>query len=105
MLLWSLAYDQPEHRLTCDSPVLSTLFHDSDPNIIFAGTYSGQIVKWDIRTPSAPVDRSDVLGGHTQPVYSMILRDGVLVTASTDGCICEWLVDDLKSPRINISLK
>jgi hypothetical protein len=72
-------------------------------------------VVWDLRRPSAlPARRSEL--GHAHPVYALALRgdapaaadaagivgssgaSGWLVTASTDGMVCEWSLDQLWKP-------
>jgi hypothetical protein len=67
-------------------------------------------VVWDLRRPSAlPARRSEL--GHAHPVYALALRDDApaaaaaagfassgLVTASTDGMVCEWSLDQLLKP-------
>jgi dynein intermediate chain, cytosolic len=73
VMLWSTALPtRPEYRFTCHSQVTSACFNPFDRNIIFGGTYSGQIVVWDTRAKSAPVQKTSLSSGsHTHPIYSL----------------------------------
>jgi WD40 repeat protein len=47
-------------------------FHPQDPHLLFGGCYNGQILLWDMRMKSLPVQRSSMSGrGHRHPVYAM----------------------------------
>eukprot|EP00698_Gefionella_okellyi_P003532 TRINITY_DN13323_c0_g1_i1.p1 TRINITY_DN13323_c0_g1~~TRINITY_DN13323_c0_g1_i1.p1 ORF type:complete len:579 (+),score=119.82 TRINITY_DN13323_c0_g1_i1:41-1777(+) len=94
---------RPEFTLECQSPVLSVLFNQYSPWLIVGGTYSGQIVVWDIRDRQLPVQRTPSTSeGHAHPVYSAIITGTTnahsLVTASTDGRVCVWSMDRLHAP-------
>mmetsp|Transcript_9732 Transcript_9732/g.13128 ORF Transcript_9732/g.13128 Transcript_9732/m.13128 type:complete len:606 (-) Transcript_9732:81-1898(-) len=104
-LVWSLqdVLERPEFTFTCQSPLCSASFSPFDPRIIVGSTYCGQIVLWDIRTKSSPVMVSPLSSsGHTHPVYAMNIigtqNAHNLVTASTDGTMCTWRMDDLRQP-------
>ena len=50
VLVWSqLLKSRPEYVFTCQSAVLTAFFDPFDRNLIYGGTYSGQIVLWDTR--------------------------------------------------------
>ncbi|KAJ0411002.1 hypothetical protein ATCC90586_007156 [Pythium insidiosum] len=111
VLLWSTALPtRPEYRFTCHSQVTSACFNPFDRNLIFGGTYSGQIVVWDTRAKSAPVQKTSLSSGsHTHPVYSLAVvgaRSSYhLVSASTDGRVCIWDVDQLQQPLEMLDLR
>ena len=50
-LIWNLKYkkDSPEYVLHCQSPLVSACMPNYHPSLVVGGTYSGQIVLWDIR--------------------------------------------------------
>ena len=88
------------------SDVLSVAFSPFHPNLIFGGTYSGQILLWDTRAKHLPTLKSPLsFGGHTHPVYTVQVvgtqNAHNLVTSSTDGVVCTWLVDMLARPQVN----
>ncbi|GLE00557.1 hypothetical protein PINS_up009314 [Pythium insidiosum] len=111
VLLWSTALPtRPEYRFTCHSQVTSACFNPFDRNLIFGGTYSGQIVVWDTRAKSAPVQKTSLSSGsHTHPVYSLAVVGSKssyhLVSASTDGRVCVWDVDQLQQPLEMLDLR
>ena len=72
------------------------------PSYITGGTYSGQVVLWDIRSNKrTPVQRSPLSSStHTHPVYCLKVvgtqNAHNLITVSTDGrcarvCVCACL--------------
>ncbi|CAG8745995.1 14767_t:CDS:2, partial [Racocetra fulgida] len=72
------------------SDVLTTMFSEFHPSYIIGGTYSGQILVWDMRAKCLPVLKTPLsTAGHTHPVYSMQMvgtqNAHNLITASTDG--------------------
>lgn len=74
-------------------------------NLIFGGTYSGQILLWDTRSKHLPVLKTPLsAAGHTHPVYAMQMvgtqNAHNLITSSTDGMVCSWLVDMLAQPQV-----
>lgn len=73
VLLWSTALPtRPEYKFTCHSQVTSACFNPFDRHVIFGGTYSGQIVLWDMRAKAAPVQKTSLSSCcHTHPIYAM----------------------------------
>lgn len=103
--IWSTVHKtRPEFKFTASSPVLTARFHDQDPHLIVGCCYSGQILSWDMRAKSLPVQQSSVSGkGHKHPVYSMcIIGSGTspseLISISTDGVLCNWDLTRLTEP-------
>lgn len=77
------------------------MFSSYHQNLIVAGTYSGQIVMWDIRSNKrTPVQRSSLsIGSHVNPVYSIkVLESQNLISISNDGKLCSWSLENLNSP-------
>ena len=88
------------------SDVLSVTFSPFHSNLIFGGTYSGQILLWDTRSKHLPVLKTPLsAAGHTHPVYAMQMvgtqNAHNLITSSTDGTVCSWLVDMLAQPQVS----
>lgn len=106
VLVWSLenALQRPEYRFNCQSPVTKVLFNKFSPTSIIGGTYSGQIVIWDLRAKSTPVQQTPLSSiGHTHPVYTMSIvgskNANSLVSISTDGKLCVWSLENLMQPQ------
>ena len=102
--IWSLtAPNKPVHSLVCQSTVTSATFADTEANVIFGGLYSGQIVTWDLRAKSAPVQRTSLIPeAHNQPLVSVMVysSQGVsqVVSLSSEGKICVWSLNMLHKP-------
>jgi len=106
VLVWSAqnTLQRPEYRFHCQSPVMTSFFSKFSPTIIIGGTYSGQIVLWDVRAKSTPVQHTPLSSiGHTHPVYSMSVvgtkNANSLVSVSTDGKLCVWSLENLLQPQ------
>lgn len=112
VLIWSthMAGERPEYVFTCPSPVHAACFHPYSANLVIGGTYSGQIVMWDLRAKSVPVQRSLLAPeSHTHPVYSMTVTGSAnahnLVSVSTDGRLCVWNLANISAPTESRQLK
>ena len=71
-------------------------------------TYSGQIVLWDMRVSSRPVQRSPLSAEcHTHPVFNASIigttNNHEVVTVSTDGRLCTWNLGQLDKPADTIT--
>ena len=97
------------HPLTHpQSAVMSVAFSKFHPSYIIGGTYSGQLVLWDIRSGKrTPVQRSPLSSSsHTHPVYCLEVvgteNAHNLISASNDGRLCSWNLDNLSQPQVCI---
>ncbi|KAF9077631.1 dynein intermediate chain [Rhodocollybia butyracea] len=103
--VWNLhLIERPEFVFHSQSDVLSVTFSPFHSNLVFGGTYSGQILLWDNRSKHLPVLKTPLsASGHTHPVYAMQMvgtqNAHNLITSSTDGTVCSWLVDMLAQPQ------
>ncbi|PLW41072.1 hypothetical protein PCANC_03303 [Puccinia coronata f. sp. avenae] len=104
--VWNLhLLDRPEYTFHSQSDVLSATFSPFHPNLVIGGTYSGQILIWDIRhRKQLPVLKTPLSSsGHTHPVYSTSIigtqNSHNLISVSTDGTICSWALDMLAQPQ------
>ncbi|CAG8760953.1 8347_t:CDS:10, partial [Cetraspora pellucida] len=110
VLVWNLRLlERPEFVFHSQSDVLTVAFSDFHPKYVIGGTYSGQIVLWDMRAKSLPVVKTPLsANGHTHPVYSMQMvgtqNAHNLITASTDGLVCSWELDKLIEPQEHLEL-
>lgn len=108
--VWNLhLLERPEFVFHSQSDVLSVTFSPFHSNLIFGGTYSGQILLWDTRSKHLPVLKTPLsAAGHTHPVYAMQMvgtqNAHNLITSSTDGTVCSWLVDMLAQPQETLEL-
>lgn len=102
--IWSKdLHRRPEFKFLASSPVLTALFHPSEEQLVLGGCYSGQILLWDMKSKSLPVQRSSMSGkGHKHPIYAMsVVNNAVineLVSVSTDGKLCTWDMSRLMEP-------
>ncbi|EDQ91402.1 uncharacterized protein MONBRDRAFT_15003, partial [Monosiga brevicollis MX1] len=106
VLIWNTHnLTRPEYYFECQSAVLCCRISPYQPNLVAAGTYSGQIVIWDKRSNKrTPVQRSSLSSnGHSYPVYCMDIVGTMnahnLITVSTDGKLCSWSMDTLSEPE------
>ncbi|RLN58125.1 hypothetical protein BBJ28_00001342 [Nothophytophthora sp. Chile5] len=114
VLLWSTALPgRPEYRFTCHSQVTNACFNPFDRHIIIGGTYAGQIVIWDTRAKSAPVQKTSLSACTQRTMYGFSFgTDGLLfllvyslISASTDGRVCVWDLDQLQQPVDMLDLR
>lgn len=101
--------DRPEFVFHAQSDILSAKFSPFHPNLIIGGTYSGQVLLWDTRAKSAPVQKTPLTGsGHSHPVYSVDIvgtqNANNIISVSTDGNLCVWSVDMLAQPQESLTL-
>jgi dynein intermediate chain len=106
VLVWSVqnTLERPEYRFNCQSPVMTAFFSEFSATTVIGGTYSGQIVFWDLRAKSSPVQSTPLTAvGHTHPIYSMKMvgtkNAHNLVSVSTDGKLCVWSLENLLLPQ------
>ncbi|KAI0970000.1 cytoplasmic dynein-like protein 1 intermediate chain 2 [Xylaria arbuscula] len=102
-------HDRPEFLFHAQSDILSAKFSPFHPNLIIGGTYSGQVLLWDTRAKTAPVQKTPLTGsGHSHPVYSVDIvgtqNANNIISVSTDGALCVWSVDMLSQPQESLTL-
>lgn len=110
VLVWNMHLaDRPEFIFHAQTDVLSVCFSPFHPNLVIGGTYSGQILIWDTRARNLPILKTPLsAAGHTHPVYSIQMvgtqNAHNLITASTDGMVCSWMLDMLARPQETLEL-
>ncbi|KAI9761921.1 MAG: hypothetical protein M4579_000704 [Chaenotheca gracillima] len=103
--VWNLhLHDRAEYVFHAQSDVLVAKFSPFHPNLVIGGAYSGQVLLWDTRAKSAPVQKTPLTGsGHTHPVYAIDIvgtqNANNIISCSTDGVVCGWSVDMLAQPQ------
>eukprot|EP01087_Luapelamoeba_hula_P012597 TRINITY_DN3517_c0_g1_i1.p1 TRINITY_DN3517_c0_g1~~TRINITY_DN3517_c0_g1_i1.p1 ORF type:complete len:641 (+),score=89.71 TRINITY_DN3517_c0_g1_i1:111-2033(+) len=103
--------NRPEYVFQCQSTVMSVVMPEYHPTLVIGGTYSGQIVIWDMRSSSlTPVLRTPLSSiGHTHPVYCLDVVGTAhahnIVSVSTDGRMCSWSLESLTSPIDIVELR
>ncbi|RAL61541.1 hypothetical protein DID88_009580 [Monilinia fructigena] len=108
--VWNMhLHDRPEFVFHAQSDILAAKFSPFHPNLIIGGAYSGQVLLWDTRAKSAPVQKTPLTGsGHTHPVYSVDIvgtqNANNIISCSTDGVMCGWTVDMLAQPQELLTL-
>ncbi|KAL1861725.1 hypothetical protein Daus18300_008694 [Diaporthe australafricana] len=109
--VWNLnLHDRPEFVFHAQSDILTAKFSPFHPNLIVGGAYSGQVLLWDTRARSAPVQKTPLTGyGHTHPVYAVDIigtqNANNIISCSTDGTVCGWAVDMLAQPAETLNLQ
>lgn len=72
--VWNMhLHDRPEFVFHAQSDVLAAKFSPFHPNLIIGGAYSGQVLLWDTRAKSAPVQKNP---SHRKWTYPSSLRCG-----------------------------
>lgn len=110
VLVWNLhMQNRPEYSFNCNSAVLSAQFHPTNPKLVVGACQSGQIVIWDTREKSSPVNRTSLSHGHTHPVYaldtvSVVNKLHNILSVSTDGHLCVWSDNNLHNPSKEVRL-
>lgn len=107
-LMWDLKFekDTPDYIFNCQSPITSIAFSKFHPSYVIGGTYSGQIILWDMRSGKrTPIQRSPLSSSaHTHPIYCLDVVGSPnahnLISISTDGKICSWNLDMLSQPQV-----
>ena len=108
--VWNMhLHDRPEFVFHAQSDILTAKFSPFHPNLIIGGAYSGQVLLWDTRARSAPVQKTPLTGsGHAHPVYSVDIvgtqNANNIISCSTEGTVCGWSVDMLAQPQESMTL-
>ncbi|KAI9886288.1 MAG: hypothetical protein M1823_001897 [Watsoniomyces obsoletus] len=103
--VWNLhLQDRPEYIFHAQSDILVAKFSPFHPNLMFGGTYSGEVLLWDTRARWAPVQKSPLTGsGHSHPIYAIDIvgtpNAHNIISCATDGTVCGWTVDMLSQPQ------
>ncbi|SCL99069.1 cytoplasmic dynein intermediate chain, putative [Plasmodium chabaudi chabaudi] len=112
VLVWnSLMSNRPEYTLISQSPVCTCLFNKFNPYIVIGGTYTGNILLWDIRINQKKSIHKTILSsqGHLHPIYCAEIigtqNSHNLISIDTDGRLCNWSLSMLTYPSDIVDLK
>ncbi|KAI4841478.1 uncharacterized protein MKS88_000015 [Plasmodium brasilianum] len=111
ILVWNITMNsRPEYVFTSQHAVCTTLFNKFNPHLIIGGTYTGNVVLWDIRANQKPIQKTYLTSqGHLHPIYcaEVIGTQNAhnLVTVDTDGRLCNWSLNMLTYPSDTVDLK
>ena len=109
--LWSLALRKtPEFTFNCQTEITSAIFHKFNPKLVIGGTYTGQLLIWDTRGKSLPVQKTPPGGKfHSHPIYCLDVTGTTnansIISVSNDGVLCTWSMSNLSKPTKRIELK
>jgi len=107
LLVWSLSLrSRPEFTCSSQSQITAAKFNQYANSMVIGGTYSGQVLMWDLRATSSPVQRSGIAGG---PLYSLDIvgtqNSHNIISISNDGKLCVWDTKMLTNPQKEIDLQ
>ncbi|SBS83838.1 cytoplasmic dynein intermediate chain, putative [Plasmodium ovale curtisi] len=111
VLVWNTTMNgRPEYVFTSQPAVCTTLFSKFNPHVIIGGTYTGNVILWDIRASQKPVQKTYLTSqGHLHPIYCAEIigtqNAHNLITADTDGRLCNWSLNMLTYPSDTVDLK
>jgi dynein intermediate chain len=109
--LWSLAMRKtPEFTFTCQTEVTSAIFHKFNPKLVVGATYTGQILIWDTRGKSLPINKTPAGAKfHSHPIYCLGVTGtpnaNNIVSVSNDGFLCTWSLSNLSKPIKELKVK
>lgn len=94
---------KPKHTLSSQSSITNAQFYPNDHNIVMGGSYTGQLLIWDLRAKSLPIQRSPALSkGHSFPIVGLSFAESRhssnAVSLSSDGKFCVWMMSLLQNP-------
>lgn len=94
---------KPKHILNSQSPITQALLYPNDTNIVLGGSYTGQLLIWDLRAKALPIQRSPSLSkGHSFPIVGLSFAESRhssnAISLSSDGKFCSWMMSLLQSP-------
>ena len=111
ILLWSLAMRKaPEFTFTCQTEITSATIHKFNPKLIIGATYTGQIMIWDTRGKSLPVQKTPPGGKyHSHPIFCLGVNgtsnSNNIISISNNGLLFCWGGYALHKPNKKIELK
>lgn len=93
MVLHNLVKKKNELVIKHQTEITSACFHQGNPKYIIAGSFTGQILIFDIRVGGSPVLKSPSTGmQHSLPIYSISNygseNSNHILSISNDGVVC-----------------
>ncbi|BHF76258.1 Cytoplasmic dynein 1 intermediate chain 2 [Sparganum proliferum] len=111
-LIWNLKYKKtsPEYVFNFQTAITAAILTEFHPSLVIGGTYTGQIVLWDTRSPKrTPVQRTPLSClAHAEPIKALAVTGSQnahnLISVSSDGKLCSWSLDMLGQPQQSLEL-
>lgn len=113
--LWSLANKKaPELTISCQTEITNAIFHNLNPKVLLAGTFTGQVLLYDIKSKPVPIQKTPMdLGGafqtHSYPIVSLTVigteSNSNIISISSDGVLCQWSLANFSRPITRIHIK
>lgn len=101
--------NRPETVLKPNSPMLCLDYNPKDPHTLAGGCYNGQLVVFDTRKGSQPLDTTPVETSHRDPIHKLIYpssKTGTdIFSTSTDGQVLWWDTRKLVEPVESLTLE
>lgn len=115
--LWSLAQRKaPEYSINCQTEITSAIFHNLNPKLVVGGSFTGQIMLWDIKSKPIPIQKTPLGVGsnpngktHCLPITSLNVfgteTNSTIISLSNDGVLCQWSLANFSRPVYRVELK
>lgn len=110
MILYNSIKKKPELVFKHQTEITSCCFQNSNPKQIIAGTYTGQILIYDIRVGNTPVLKSPLsTKQQSLPIYYInnfgLNNSNQIVSISNDGLVCMYNITNFSKALKKIELK
>ena len=95
--------EKPKHTLYAQSSITQAQLYTNDHNLVLGGSYTGQLLIWDLRAKTLPIQRSPALSkGHSFPIVGLAFAESRhssnAISLSSDGKFCVWMMSLLQNP-------
>lgn len=110
LVLHNLVKKKPELVIKHQTEFTSSIFHKGNPKLIIAGTYTGQILVYDIRVGASPILKTPSSGKyHSLPIYCVnnygLENSNQIVSVSNDGLVCVFNISNFSKALKRIEIK
>lgn len=110
LILHNLVKRKPELVIKHQTEFTSATFHKGNPKLIMAGTYTGQILVYDVRVGASPILKTPSSGKfHSLPVYCLnnfgLENSNQIVSVSNDGLVCVFNISNFSKALKRIEIK
>ena len=109
LLVWSLKNKlKPLHVMNSEKKITRALFHPRNENLVFAATYSGNLLQFTCGSESPKLKNFNAGENgefHATPIFILefYFKDNseYLISISDDGKLCIWNINFLYEPVVN----
>lgn len=110
LILHNVIKKKPELVIKHQTEITSACFHQGNPKLIVAGTFTGQILVYDVRVGPSPVLKSPSSAKqHSLPIYSINNfgpeNSNQIISISNDGLVCIFNISNFSKAIKKIELK